>query len=147
MTTANVLERRASPQSKLFYVDPADRACFFRPHRGQGVRPEYRLMAAVLEDALDVMRRPPIVAEAAAVERWETEAWFASPRRDWPFAFVAICEALGLDAQAVRARIAMLANGGIAPLRVAPVGRSTGTTGALRAAEAAVSGGAACKQT
>ena len=35
----------------------------------------------------------------------EAAAWIASERSDWPFAFVNVCDFLGLDAEIVRARL------------------------------------------
>src|SRR5436309_1876605 len=38
--------------------------------------------------------------------RDEVDAWFAADGEDWPFSFVNLCYALGLDASAVRRRLA-----------------------------------------
>src|SRR5712692_10634656 len=66
--------------------------------------PAKRLMVAVLE------RTPGEYETCAARTDWrgrrqlaEVEAWFASDDTGWPFSFVAICEALGLDVLSVRA--------------------------------------------
>ncbi len=66
--------------------------------------PAKRLMVAVLERALGEYET------CAARTDWrgrrqlaEVEAWFASDDTGWPFSFVAICEALGLDILSVRA--------------------------------------------
>ena len=64
--------------------------------------PEQCLMAAVLEDAIDVYRHP----RADRRERMrETEAWFRSDDRSWLFSFGRICETLGLDPHAIRASL------------------------------------------
>lgn len=60
--------------------------------------PEKRLALAVLADAVRVVRRGR--SDAA-----EDEAWFASDATDHPFGFVSICQALGLDADHLRAGI------------------------------------------
>jgi hypothetical protein len=63
---------------------------------------EYRLMAAVLEDALDICRsarRRPVPRRLLR----ETEAWFESRDRSWPFSFERVCEALALSPAHVRA--------------------------------------------
>jgi hypothetical protein len=63
---------------------------------------EYRLMAAVLEDAIDICRR----ARRRPVPRRllrETEAWFESRDRTWPYSFERVCEALALSPVQVRA--------------------------------------------
>ena len=52
------------------------------------------LLRAVLEDALYCVRIPGLAQEAAA--------WFFSEDERWPFAFVNVCGALGLDPAAVR---------------------------------------------
>lgn len=74
------------------------------PRSTRGAQPERLLMAAVLEDAIRLVRKYP--GEKAAEER----AWFA--RRDGaePFSFVAICEALGLSATAVRRTLSLPAH-------------------------------------
>lgn len=77
---------------------------FFGPRKQVGATcPEAALMRAVLEDALLCLqghflstgRRGRRLAQ-------EAEAWFLSEDVHWPFAFVAICEVLGLEPQAVR---------------------------------------------
>jgi hypothetical protein len=65
--------------------------------------PEKRLMLAVLEDAVR-MRRQYATPRGTRSRRLlrETDAWFNATRRDYPFAFQSICDALGLDANWVR---------------------------------------------
>ena len=76
----------------------------FRPQaKTDAFLPAKRLMVAVLERALGEYE-----ASAARTDRRgrrqfaEVEAWFASDDTGWPFSFVAICEALGLDVPSVR---------------------------------------------
>ncbi len=57
--------------------------------------PEKRLALAVLADAVRQVRTG---GSGAA----DDEAWFASPAADHPFAFVRICEVLGLDPDHLR---------------------------------------------
>jgi hypothetical protein len=74
-------------------------------HAGAATRPEYRLLLAVLKDALDIHRkyasapgrRPRIVTE--------TEAWLFSDDTSWPLAFVNVCHALGIDVDWLRGRL------------------------------------------
>jgi hypothetical protein len=74
-------------------------------HGGPATRPEYRLMLAVLKDAIDIHRRyvraggprPRIVAE--------TEDWLFSDDASWPLAFVNVCHALGIDVDWLRGRL------------------------------------------
>jgi hypothetical protein len=72
--------------------------------RARGVCfPEISLVAAIFEDAVRCARR----ANGGVTHRDSSEAveWIASERSDWPFAFVNVCEFLGVDAQVVRARL------------------------------------------
>jgi len=68
---------------------------------------ERRLRAAVLDAAVADLRRfrglPRPYARAVVAELRE---WFASRDQSWPFAFEPLCEAIGLDADAVRAGLA-----------------------------------------
>jgi len=64
------------------------------------------LMLAVLEDAVRCIeagrRRRHFYTRRLAAE---AEAWVRCEQRDWPFSFVIICEVLGFDVDAVRARL------------------------------------------
>jgi len=72
---------------------------------------ELRLMAAVLEDAINIVRKRPRSRAGR-----EAREWLASRDASWPFAYERICEALDLDADTVRRQVA----GGRPVLRVAP---------------------------
>ena len=82
-------------------------AQFFRTP-GAASQPEKRLMLAVLENAVWLLlrdaERPRLTADA-----WrqvaEAERWIASNAVDWPFSFMNICQVLGLDPAALRARL------------------------------------------
>ena len=68
---------------------------------------EKRLMLAVLEEALLDLRRIGVARTSRARRRAdEVEAWFAADDESWPCSFLSICHALGLDASAVRTRLA-----------------------------------------
>lgn len=63
------------------------------------------LMLAVLEEAARCIergrrRRHPGARKLAA----EAATWFRSDSREWPFAFASICDVIGLDVEAARAR-------------------------------------------
>lgn len=73
--------------------------------------PEKRLALAVLSDAVRHVRQGGLGAADDA-------AWFASDAADHPFAFAAICQALGLDADHVRHGVRRL-RGGALPARAA----------------------------
>ena len=68
---------------------------FFNPQTRSSLQPEKRLMLAVLEDAVLLYTRVPQIAP-------ETEAWVQADDRTWPYSFVNLCDALGLDRSAVR---------------------------------------------
>ena len=70
---------------------------FFRLGGRQRMQPERRLMLAVLEDAVLQLTRTPLSRDTM-----ETHAWIASDDRSWPYSFANVCEALSLDAGAVR---------------------------------------------
>ena len=71
--------------------------------------PEAALMSAVLEDAfLCVARNVGARDRRRCRELREAHDWFFSQRRDWPFAFLQVCDTLGLDMDAVRRRVADL---------------------------------------
>lgn len=72
------------------------------PHRRAWTRHvgELRLMAAVLEDALNVLRKCPRSRAGR-----EAREWVNSHDASWPFAFERICEAFEIDANHVRQQL------------------------------------------
>ena len=72
------------------------------PHRRSWTRHigELRLMAAVLEDALNVLRKCPRSRAGR-----EAREWVKSRDASWPFAFERICEAFEIDANHVRQQL------------------------------------------
>jgi hypothetical protein len=66
--------------------------------------PQKRLALAVLSDAVRQVRQ-------GGPNATDDEVWFASDAADHPFAFVAICHALGLDADHLRRGIRRLRRG------------------------------------
>jgi hypothetical protein len=62
---------------------------------------ELRLMAAVLEDAINIVRKRPRSRAGR-----EAREWVSSHEAGWPFAFERICEALDLDPESVRGHVA-----------------------------------------
>ncbi|HLK10676.1 MAG TPA: hypothetical protein VKW76_04810 [Candidatus Binatia bacterium] len=65
--------------------------------------PEKRLMLAVLTDAVATLRRTRTERRRAIAE---AHAWFVATDPGWPFSFVNVCDALGLDAARVRRLVA-----------------------------------------
>lgn len=77
---------------------------FFSPPTSAGaLRGEVALMYAVLEDAVRCFQEQFISGgqHAKRLGR-EAEAWFFSEDQQWPFSFVNICAALGLDTAYIR---------------------------------------------
>jgi hypothetical protein len=74
------------------------------------LRPEHRLMRAVLEKALGDLalegatEPPPLVG----YRRPPVLDWFVSRDRSWPFSFENICDAIDLDPGRVRAVLGTL---------------------------------------
>ena len=67
------------------------------------LQPEKRLMLAVLEDAVGTFQKYAIARDRRAqVLFTETEEWFASDETEWPYSFVNICQALGLEVEFLR---------------------------------------------
>lgn len=65
--------------------------------------PEKRLMAAILEDAIETLE-DHWTASGGKKRRLfeEAEAWIFSDDADWVFSFVSVCGALGLDPDYLR---------------------------------------------
>ena len=78
---------------------------FFRP--SAALPPEKRLMLAVLKAALlDLQRSAGARTTRARRRADEIDTWFAADDEGWPCSFLRICDALDLDASAVRTRVA-----------------------------------------
>jgi len=67
------------------------------------LEPEKRLMLTVLLDATRTLQKHVRAEHRRGVRPLsEAEKWFAADNTDWPFSFVNICEALGLNAARLR---------------------------------------------
>jgi hypothetical protein len=77
-----------------FYPKPEDKAV------SQGIQ---ALMHAVLDDALWTWKKQ-FITKGRRAQRLarEAEEWFFSENDSWPFSFVNVCEALGLDPAYIR---------------------------------------------
>ena len=65
--------------------------------------PEYRLIVAVLEDAIDCYQKHLFTHEPKARQLYEDAAgWIASDDRQWPYSFISICDILNLNPSYVR---------------------------------------------
>jgi hypothetical protein len=76
---------------------------FCSPQVGFSERsPEMKLMYAVLEDAVDRCRKRWTTKKNDQRLAREAEAWVFSDSLDWPFSFLNICAALGIDPDYLR---------------------------------------------
>jgi hypothetical protein len=67
------------------------------------VRPQEGLLVAVLEQAVGIFQRYALASDGADRLLFaDIDAWFASDDTTYPFAFVSICDVLGLDVAYVR---------------------------------------------
>ena len=74
---------------------------------GAMLRPEKRLMFAVLREALGVFLKYAAAEHGRGRRLFlEAEHWFAANDTTWPCSFVNVCETLGLDPACVRKRLA-----------------------------------------
>jgi hypothetical protein len=65
--------------------------------------PEYRLIVAVLEDAIDCYQKHLFARDPKARQLFDDAAeWIDSDDRAWPYSFVSICEILNLNPEYVR---------------------------------------------
>jgi len=69
-------------------------------------QPERRLMIAVLEAAIEAYLDNAGAPRSIRLARFrEAASWFCSEDTEWPFSFVNICEACGLDAGVIRRQL------------------------------------------
>jgi hypothetical protein len=71
------------------------------------LQPEKRLMLAVLEDAVGTYQKYATARDRTAQRLFvEVEEWFAADDHDWPYSFVNISHALGLEVAYLRRGLA-----------------------------------------
>jgi hypothetical protein len=72
------------------------------------LRPEQRLLRAVLEEALAELAagRMAVPSPVDKHRRRELLDWFASRDRSWPCSFENVCDAIDLDPERVRSKLA-----------------------------------------
>jgi len=89
-----------SPWTGRAFVEPAAvRPCqmYSKPRHGE---PERRLMLAVLTDAIETyLRRDAATVTSQAIRRElrDVRNWIQSEDVSWPFSFLNVCHALGID--------------------------------------------------
>lgn len=93
-----------SADTQLFQPDTILPSQFFSAMRKKVPQEaEYRLMVAVLEDAIDCFQKHCHARDAKARQLFEdAERWVSSDDRTWPFSFINICELLGLNPAYIR---------------------------------------------
>ena len=68
--------------------------------------PEQRLMIAVVQDAINCVEKYRFATDQRGRRLFDEERqWLGATETDWPYSFEHICQVLGLDANAVRARL------------------------------------------
>ena len=88
---------------------------------GHPLRPEEGLALAVLEDAVRTLQRYAVADNRAGrMLVAEVDAWFACNDTDHPFAFVCICDVLGLDVAYVRSGLRDWRESQLVALRTEP---------------------------
>jgi hypothetical protein len=83
-------------------LEPVLPAQWFTDTRG-ALRPAKRLMLAVLTDAIDLVLQDPAppTSRRAFLQRRAAD-WIYSDERGWLFAFLTVCETLGMDPVRIR---------------------------------------------
>lgn len=109
MSTVPLLQRRATTVANtgLFELDAILPAQFYAGRGSQHWTPEQRLCHAILTDAVEVLRlRTAAVLDVKQrVLVMDTLTWLRATDYEWPFSFVNLCDALGLDVDATRAAL------------------------------------------
>ncbi len=76
-------------------------------HRKSTSEPERRLVIAVLDDAIDCFQKHLFATNRKAkVLFTDSEQWFESTDRSWPYSFENVCDVLQLNADYMRAGLA-----------------------------------------
>ena len=105
----------------LFGIDVLPEQFFSLSASRHTERPEAVLMRAVLADALACFQQG-FVNKRVHVQRLAQEAgaWFLSDDDHWPFSFVSICAALGLEPGYIRREVKQWGQSGSLPARGKP---------------------------
>ena len=136
----------ADAGATLFQPDSLLPAQFFTALKQRSqVCGERRLMAAILEDAIDCFQKYLWAKDNRSRNlRQEAENWFFSDDDSWPFSFINVCEALDLEPDFLRrgltawkelqlARRARVVSGaGVSPMLATPRNEGVPELSALR---------------
>lgn len=91
-------------EGKLFQPDIMLPTQYFGTNRG-GLRqePEYRLVLAILEDAIHCYMKYRFASDGAGRELFaDARSWIESDDRTWPFSYENVCAIVGIEADYVR---------------------------------------------
>jgi hypothetical protein len=90
--------------SRLFQPDVLLPGQFFAAMRKRVPKePEYRLIVAVLEDAIDCFQKHLFARDAKARQLFDDAAeWIAADDHHWPYSFASICDILSLSPEYIR---------------------------------------------
>jgi hypothetical protein len=94
-----------SPIVSLSEPDALSLHRYFDRWRGAAgyLQPEWRLMFAVLLDAVECFQKYPFARGNKLTRQVkDTEDWIFKDDHEWPFSFINICEAVGMDPQYLR---------------------------------------------
>ncbi len=82
---------------------------FYALRGGRCFSGEQRLMLAILADAINIFQGCHCSGQATKSRLFrEAEEWIFGSDDRWPFSFVNVCEALGIEPQALRKRLRAL---------------------------------------
>lgn len=87
---------------------------FFDSMGSGGLTSEQRLMLAILADAINIVYdgyRRGVVRDRGAFA--EARNWIFQPGGRWPMAFEQVCDGLGINPSALRARISAMVSGAV----------------------------------
>jgi hypothetical protein len=104
-------ERRAAAHTESFGLE-ADillPSQFYALRGGRSLSGEQRLMLAILADAINIFQGCQATGGAPRGRLFrEAEEWIFSSDERWPFSFVTVCDALGIEPQALRRHLRAL---------------------------------------
>ncbi|HEX4211072.1 MAG TPA: hypothetical protein VHY56_11800 [Candidatus Binataceae bacterium] len=105
-------ERQIDQSDPLAFTDVILPCQFFGAMGGNGLCAEQRLMLAVLVDAINILQGFNRMGSARKRRAFaEAGQWVTTQGRSYPFSFDSVCDALGIDPEMLRERLASLVMG------------------------------------
>ena len=101
-------------------LDSAEDPITFAMREVRQPSPERRLAAAVLGEVVEDLRRGPGTALASQLAYRDAREWVRDDDATWPYAFVPLCEALGLDIERTREGLLAIQHGGTVSVGLRP---------------------------